>query len=203
MDYMDFDRSERKTKHRKIIVKIVLWIVQIAAAVGLAFLVIRFAVEKTTMLGISMDKTLQDNDEIIINRVSYLIGSPSRFDVIVFKQSGKEHSYYNIKRVIGLPGETIQIKDGYIYINEVLLEEPINTEPMNVAGLAEEPFVLEEDEYFVLGDNRNNSEDSRFANIGTVVKDDIVGKAWLKTEPEFGFISKLNLKGKEAKSEED
>lgn len=93
MDYMDFDRSERKTKHRKIIVKIVLWIVQIAAAVGLAFLVIRFAVEKTTMLGISMDKTLQDNDEIIINRVSYLIGSPSRFDVIVFKQSGKEHSY--------------------------------------------------------------------------------------------------------------
>lgn len=197
MNYLDFDREEERRKRKRVLFRILIWILQIAIAVGLAFFIIRFAVEKTKMLGNSMEGTLTDEDEIIISRFSYWFRSPKRFDVIVFKQSGKEHSYYNIKRVIGLPGETVQIIDGVVYIDGQVLEEPISVELMNVSGLAQEPLMLEENEYFVLGDHRNFSEDSRFANVGTIVKDDIVGKAWLRVSPEFAFISKLNLKQEE------
>lgn len=194
MNYLDFDRGERQKRHRKVIITVLIWVLQIAATVGLAYLVIRFTVEKTLMPGSSMSAALEDGDGILISRFSYLFRDPKRFDVIVFKQSGTEHSYYNIKRVIGLPGETVQIIEGFVYINGEQLDEPIQTELIRVAGLAEEPLTLEENEYFVLGDNRNLSEDSRFANIGTVVRDDIIGKAWLRLSPEFAFISKLNIK---------
>ena len=109
----------------------------------------------------------------------------------MFKQSGKEHSYYNIKRVIGIPGDTIEITDGLVYINGTRLEEEIPVEPMRLSGLAAEPITLEEDEYFVLGDNRNASEDSRFANIGLVVREDIIGEAWLRLSP-FSIVGKIN-----------
>ncbi len=197
MEYLDFDKAEQNRRRKRILFGILGWIIQIVIMVGLAFGVIEFAVEKTTMTGDSMEATLFNEDKIIISRFSYLFRNPKRFDVIVFKQSGKEHSYYNIKRVIGLPGETIQIIDGSVYIDETILEEPISVELMNVSGLAQEPITLEENEYFVLGDHRNFSEDSRFANVGTIVKDDIVGKAWLRISPNFAFISKLNLKPEE------
>lgn len=197
MEYLDFDKAEQNRRRKRILFGILGWIIQIAIMIGLAFCVIEFAVEKTTMTGDSMESTLFNEDKIIISRFSYLFRNPKRFDVIVFKQSGKEHSYYNIKRVIGLPGETIQIIDGSVYIDETILEEPISVELMNVSGLAQEPITLEENEYFVLGDHRNFSEDSRFANVGTIVKDDIVGKAWLRISPNFAFISKLNLKPEE------
>ena len=197
MEYLDFDKAEQNRRRKRILFGILGWIIQIVIMVGLAFGVIEFAVEKTTMTGDSMEATLFNEDKIIISRFSYLFRNPKRFDVIVFKQSGKEHSYYNIKRVIGLPGETIQIIDGSVYINETILEEPISVELMNVSGLAQEPITLEENEYFVLGDHRNFSDDSRFANVGTIVKDDIVGKAWLRISPNFAFISKLNLKPEE------
>jgi len=100
---------------------------------------------------------------------------------------------YNIKRIIGLPGETVEIVDGVVYVNGSILSEPINIDKMNNSGLAGEEISLDENEYFVLGDNRNNSEDSRFANIGNILKDDIVGKAWIKIN-KFNFIDKMNLK---------
>ena len=112
--------------------------------------------------------------------------------MIAFKQSGSEHDYYDVKRIVGLPGETIQIIDGAVYINGTEITEKINCEKMRIPGLAKDPFTLEEEEYFVLGDNRNNSEDSRFANIGTIVKEEIVGKAWIRLN-EFGFIGTMNL----------
>lgn len=143
------------------------------------------------MIGISMENTLYDGDPIIINKFSYRFTEPKRFDVIVFKQSGREHNFYNIKRIIGLPGERVQIMDGSIYINGELIEEKINVEPMVNFGLANEEILLEENEYFVLGDNRNNSEDSRFASIGNVRQEEIIGKAILRLSP-FNFVSKLN-----------
>ena len=137
-----------------------------------------------------MSGTLEDGDNILINLLSYSEeDDPERFDVIVFEKNGKEHSYYGIRRVIGLPGERVQIKDGSVYINGELLEEPINVEPMIVSGLAEDGITLEDDEFFVLGDNRNNSEDSRFTSMGNVSRDEIVGRAWLRTN-HFGIISK-------------
>lgn len=188
----DLDRDRKRSRQKKLIVRIILWIIEIAAVIGLAYFIINFALEKTTMLGDSMDITLQADDKIIINKLAYKFGKPKRFDVIVFKQSGEEHSYYNIKRVIGLPGETVKIKEGYVYINDELLEEPMITDPILIGGLADDIITLEENEYFVLGDNRNNSEDSRFANIANVVFDDIIGKAWLRLKP-FDFVNKINM----------
>jgi len=189
----DFERESKKPAVMKILIEIFIWAAQIAAVIFLAYFIIYYCVEKTTVIGSSMEKTLSANDQIIINKFIYHVSDPKRFDVIVFKQSGKEHSFYNIKRIIGLPGETVQIKDGSIYINGEVLDEIIEVEEMVNYGLAAEEIVLEENEYFVLGDNRNNSEDSRFASIGNITRDEIIGKASLRLSP-FNFISKLNLK---------
>ncbi len=188
---MDMHLYKKPSKYKKYIKSLVLWIVEIILVILAAYLIIEYAVEKTTMMGISMNTTLNDGDKIIINKVSYLKKDPKRYDVIVFNQSKSGHGYYNIKRVIGLPGETIEIINGYVYINGEKLEEEIVVEPMNIAGLAKEELVLQENEFFVLGDNRNSSEDSRFANIGIVVKSDIIGKAWLRLSP-FSIIDKIN-----------
>lgn len=189
----DFEKKSRKPLIMKIFIEVFIWTAQIAAVIFLAYFIIYYALEKTNMVGISMEGTLNKDDPIIINKFSYRFKDPERFDVIVFKQSGREHGFYNIKRIIGLPGETIRMEGGNIYINDEVLEEPINVEPMANYGLAQEGVRLDENEYFVLGDNRNNSEDSRFASIANIAKDDIIGKAALRLSP-FNFISKLNLK---------
>ncbi len=192
MDF-DFDRESKKPVVMKILIEVFLWVVQIAAVIFLAYFIIYYALEKTNVIGISMEGTLYNDEPIIIDKFSYRISDPKRFDVIVFKQGGNEHSYYNIKRVIGLPGETVQLLGGYILINGLVIEDIVNAEPMMNYGLAEELITLEENEYFVLGDNRNNSEDSRFASIGNIRREEIIGKAFLRLSP-FNFINKLNLK---------
>ena len=200
MDY-DFDRESKKPLVMKIFIKLLIWAAQIAAVIFLAYFIVYYALERTNMVGISMEATLADKDQIIINKFSYHFSEPERFDVIVYKQSGKEHSYYDIKRIIALPGEKIQIKDGLIYTNGEVIDEIINVEPMGNYGLAAEEILLEENEYFVLGDNRNNSEDSRFASVGMIRREEIIGEAFIRTSP-FNFINKLNLI-KETESEEE
>lgn len=191
---MDMNLYSKKPKYKKFLKALVLWIVEIALVVLAAYLIIEYAVEKTTMMGVSMNTTLNDGDKIIINKLAYLRSEPKRYDVVVFSQSKSGHGYHNIKRVIGLPGETVEITNGAVYINGKILEEDMEElEAMRVAGLADKPMVLGENEFFVLGDNRNYSEDSRFANIGIVVKSDIIGKAWLRLTP-FSIIDKINRK---------
>lgn len=192
MDF-DFEKETKRPLLRRIIIELFIWAAQIAAVVFLAYIIVYYALEKTEMIGISMETTLHDHDEVIINKFSYRFTDPKRFDVIVFKKSGNEHSYYDIKRIIGLPGETLQIIDGEIYINGEVVEDIVNVDDMNNYGLADEEITLEENEYFVLGDNRNNSEDSRFASVGMIRKDEIIGKAFIRISP-FNFIDKLNLK---------
>ncbi|WMJ88290.1 signal peptidase I [Anaerocolumna sp. MB42-C2] len=189
----DFDRDSKKPFVKKIIVSIIIWIIEIVIVVSIAYTIVNYALEKTTMLGESMETTLKDQDKIIINKFAYKIAKPKRFDVIVFKQTNKEHSYFNIKRIIGLPGEKIQIENGHIRINGEILSEPFITEPIKNSGLAAEEIKLDDNEYFVLGDNRNNSEDSRFANISNILFDDIVGKAWIRTN-NFDFINNIHNK---------
>ncbi len=200
MDY-DFDRESKKPLVMKIFIKILIWAAQIAAVIFLAYFIVYYALERTNMVGISMETTLTDKDQIIINKFSYRFTEPKRYDVIVFKKSGKEHSYYDIKRIIALPGEKLQIIDGLIYINGEVIDEIVNVEPMGNYGLAAEEILLEENEYFVLGDNRNNSEDSRFASVGMIRREEIIGEAFIRTSP-FNFVNKLNLI-KETESEEE
>lgn len=186
-----FDSDEKELRQKKIVREVIIWAVEIILVVFLAYFVVNYAIEKTTVAGNSMESTLKEGNKVIVNKIAYRFSKPKRFDVIVFKQSGKEHSYYNIKRVIGLPGETVQIMNGMVYINGNPIKEKINVDEIKNPGLASEPITLEDKEYFVLGDNRNQSEDSRFANIGNVVYDDIVGKAWIVVKP-FNFVNSLN-----------
>lgn len=190
---MDYDFDDESKPIKKIIIKVLIWVVEIAAIIMLAYFIVHYAMEKTHMVGVSMENTLKDGDVIIINKLSYRFTDPKRFDVIVFKQGGNEHSYYNIKRIIGLPGETVQLEDGHIYINGAVVDDKVKVDAMNNYGLAGEKIKLEKNEYFVLGDNRNNSEDSRFASIGNIRRDEIVGKAFIRVKP-FNFVNKLNLK---------
>ncbi len=192
---LDYNRKETRNKIIKIVLKTLLWLLILSAAVFAAWYLTTYCVERTVMVGKAMEGTLSDGDKVLINLTSYQKDDPERFDVIVFKRDGKEHSYYYIRRVIGLPGETVQIIDGYVYINGEKLDEPIETEKMNADGLARNQIVLDEDEFFVLGDNRNSSEDSRFTSMGNVAREEIVGKAWIKTNG-FSFISTLNKKSK-------
>lgn len=155
----------------------------------LTWLVITFVGQRTEVDGASMEPTLFNGDNLIVDKLSYRFRDPERFDIIVFPFKYKERTYY-IKRIIGLPGETVQIDEqGNIYINGEVLSESYGREiirPENV-GLAAEPIVLGEDEYFVMGDNRNNSTDSRFAQVGNIKREDIIGRAWVRIWPFSGF----------------
>lgn len=191
-----YEMEEREAARKKMIREIIIWVIELAAVILLTYVIVAFGLVRISMIGESMSPTLADGNSIIVNKMVYRFSSPKRFDVVVFKQNGSEHSYYNIKRVIGLPGETVQIKDGEIYIDGEKLEEEYDFDAISNGGLANEAITLDSKEYFVLGDNRNASEDSRYANIGLIIKDDIVGKAWIRVNP-FNFVSKINMQREE------
>ena len=177
----------KEGKGKEIIRGIISLVVCIAAALLISVLITHFVAHHTHVEGSSMENSLHDGDEIIVEKVSYYMHDPERYDIIVFPFS---NDVYYIKRIIGLPGETIQIKGGKIYIDGVQLWEQYGNEQIKDAGLAKEEIVLGKDEYFVLGDNRNSSIDSRKAEVGTVKRSEIIGKAWLKFYPfsDFGFL---------------
>ena len=154
------------------------WIFLAALAVLLAFVFVYSVGIKTSVIGVSMEPCLYNGQSVLINKVIYSITEPKRGDVVVFLPNGNENSHLYIKRVIGLPGEKVTIQDGRILINGYFYEEDERFDTIEDGGIAEATVSLGEDEYFVLGDNRNNSEDSRSANVGPVHVDMIIGKAW-------------------------
>lgn len=156
--------------------------IYIVVALIITFLILTFVGQRTVVLGPSMENTLYDQESVIVDKLSYRFSEPKRYDIIVFNYQHAKDTRY-IKRVIGLPGETVQIKGSDIYINGEILVESYGREVIQKAGLAADPITLGPDEYFVLGDNRNNSEDSRSINVGPVKKDIIVGKAFLRCWP--------------------
>ncbi len=149
-----------------------------AVAVFLAFVLVFSIGMRTSVIGDSMEPALHNGQEILMNRILYRISKPKRGDVVVFLPNGNQNSHFYVKRVVGLPGETVQIKEGNVYIDGVLLEENELFDEMADPGIAQNELLLSGDEFFVLGDNRNSSEDSRSGNIGAVKKDHIIGKAW-------------------------
>ncbi len=183
----NIEKEEKKSGALREILSMIGWILFIFC---LVFLVTTYVGQRTRVEGHSMEPALSDGDNLIVDKISYRFHDPERFDIIIFPYQWEPNTYY-IKRIIGLPGETIQIDDeGNIYIDGKVLQEHYGLERIKNPGSAREPITLGEDEYFVLGDNRNNSEDSRFTQVGVIHRDDIVGRAWLRIYPfdRIGFI---------------
>lgn len=155
------------------------WVVDIVVALAFAWFCLNFFGTQITINGQSMQPLLNSGDVILMNRLSYDFGKPKRMDVVVFEREDKKT---NVKRVIGIPGDVVQIKEGEVYVNgEAIDDEELGS--VALAGLAENPVELGDKEYFLLGDNRDSSEDSRFANVGNVKEEQILGKVWLRLFP--------------------
>ncbi len=155
----------------------------------MTWIIITFICQKTVVHGSSMNNTLYDGDQIMADKISYHFTNPKRYDIIVFPYQYGTRKHF-IKRIIGMPGETVQIERGTIFINGEPLNESYGMEVMKSPGRASDPIVLGADEYFVLGDNRNDSQDSRDITVGNIKKSDILGKAWLRIWPfrSFGVL---------------
>lgn len=159
------------------------WLVYLIIIIGLTWLIVTFVGQRTSVSGRSMETTLENGDQLIVDKLSYHFREPKRFEIIVFPYRYEENVFY-IKRIIGLPGETVQVKDGSVYIDGELLETDIyGKEPMLSGGIASDPITLGEDEYFVLGDNRNNSSDSRDPSVGILKRRELLGRAWVRIFP--------------------
>lgn len=185
-------RTEEHTEEQKkknTVREILSMAAYIAVVLLMTFLVVKYVGQRTTVSGESMMNTLYDEDNLLVDKISYRFHDPERFDIIVFPYQYEEDTYY-IKRIIGLPGETVRIDDGDIFINGELLEENYGREEMVYAGRAAEEIQLGEDEYFVLGDNRNHSEDSRFDDVGNIKRSNIIGRAFIRIWPfsRFGLL---------------
>lgn len=166
---------------------IVNWIVDIIVVIAFACYLVFSIGSRVKVNGSSMSPILNSGDVVLMNRAAYDLGKPERYDIAVFE---KENSSYNIKRIIGLPGETVQIKNNLVYIDGIPLDSEGPLGLATIAGIAEYPIELGEDEYFLLGDNRESSEDSRFSGIGNIKRDQLSGRVWLKFQPfeELGLI---------------
>ncbi len=167
------------------------WVLYIAIIIGVTYLIITYVGQRTRVSGDSMEATLQNGDNLIVDKISYRFRDPERYEIIVFPYQFGEDTYY-IKRIIGMPGETVQIMEGYIYVNGEKLDETYGLEVIDADkyGVAAEPIELGEDEYFVMGDNRNHSSDSRAQDVGLIKKKDMIGRAWVRIWPldNFGVI---------------
>ncbi len=162
------------------------------AAVLVAFVLVFSVGMQVGVIGVSMEPKLQNGQEGLVNRLLYQVTAPKRNDVVAFLPNGNKNSHYYIKRVVGLPGEKVQIIGGYVYIDGEPLNEDESYDKIADAGIAQVEIQLGSDEFFVLGDNRNNSEDSRSGNIGAVKRETIAGKVWLHLpcgEDDFGFVN--------------
>ncbi len=169
----------------KVMKEIINTLLYLLGVLCLTWLLITFVGQRTEVDGSSMEPTLSNGDNLLVDKISYRFREPERFDIIVFSFKYKEDTYF-IKRIIGLPGETVWIDEkGNIYIDGELLEESYGKEIISAdkIGIAGEPIVVGEDEYFVLGDNRNNSKDSRTTIVGNVKKKDIIGRAFVRLWP--------------------
>ena len=184
---MEFYREDGTNRVRGI----VCWITDIIVVVAMACYTVYAFGNLVVVSGNSMSPLLNSEDIVLMNQRKLDLGKPERFDVVVFEREDQKR---NIKRIIGLPGETVQIQDGQVLINGQVLEEKGITMEVDgemvkaqkkiaLAGLAENPVVLGADEYFLLGDNRDSSEDSRFANVGNVKESQIIGKVWFRIHP--------------------
>ena len=184
----------KKQKHaekiKKILIHVGIWLLGLLIVIALGVFAVRGFGIKTVIIDQSMNPTLQNEDVVLLNKLSYKIGSPKRMDVVAVRIGASENSPTYVRRIIGLPGETVQIKDGKVYIDDTELELTFNDAAIENAGVAEKGETLGDNEYFVLCDDYNNNrDDSRLDSIGTIDSDQILGKVWLIRSP----LSRLGL----------
>ena len=184
-----FRKKYRSLKTEKVKTAIE-WGTEIIVVCILAWMLVSFFGQRVSNAGDSMSPVLKNGDVVLINRIVYDARKPKRGEIIAFRPNGNENAHYCIKRVVGLPGETIQIKDGRVYIDGKVQKKNVYTSDLDFAGIAEKKLTLGETEYFVLGDNSAGSDDSRLADIGNVKREDIGGKVWFVTNigKNFGFV---------------
>ena len=184
----------KKQKHaekiKKTLIHVGIWLLGLLIIIALGVFAVRGFGIKTVIIDQSMNPTLQNEDVVLLNKLSYKIGSPKRMDVVAVRIGASENSPTYVRRIIGLPGETVQIKDGKVYIDDTELELTFNDAAIENAGVAEKGETLGDNEYFVLCDDYNNNrDDSRLDSIGTIDSDQILGKVWLIRSP----LSRLGL----------
>lgn len=185
-----FEEEMKKEKRKNILRELVYFLIAAVIVIFIAWLVVHFALKKASVLGGSMETTLYNGEDVIINKSSYLFFSPGRNAVIAFypeedkeKESTQDDSSIMIRRVVGLPGEKVQIKDGKVYIDGEVLEEKYAFPDMQSGGAASSEVTLGDDEYFVLSDNRSDMDDSRNSSFTKVKKSNIIGKVIFRLSP--------------------
>ena len=181
--------SRKKKVSSGLFIEIITWIFGIVFSVFLAGVLAYFSGMTTHVVGESMEPTLYNEQTVLVDRLSYIFSSPKKGDVVIFLPNGNEKSHYYVKRVVAEPGDTLRVEDGVLYVNGLESQWPMDV--ILDTGILEKEMTLEKGVYFCIGDNPNNSEDSRSPNIGPIKGDDIYGRAWfhLKSqESGMGFI---------------
>lgn len=189
MAQLSFGKKKRRVNY-DLLRDTVIWALQITLVCTIAFVFVYFFGQRVNVIGSAMYPELENGDVVIINRFVYDARKPKRGEVVAFQVNGNENFQYSIRRVIGLPGETIEYREGSLWIDGKKLKEEYNTTEMTELGLLEEPVTVGKDEFFVLGDDRQIAQDSRTANIGNVKRTEIAGKVWFVISPmsHFGFV---------------
>ena len=176
---LNFRRRRRKINFDKVRYFLIL-LMELLIVIGLAYAVVLSFGKQVECSNASMEPTYETADILLVNTVAYTFGEPENGDVIAFKPKSNVNASFSVKRVIAVPGDTIYINNGRIYINDELYKEKLEVERIENPGIAATPIKLLDDQYFVLGDNRNSSEDSRYESVGFVSSEDILGRVWAK-----------------------
>ena len=185
---LNFQKKRKRFPVEKARYLLILFL-ETALVVLLSFLSVKALGMQFDIPGGSMEPTLLDKDVVLLNKFKYIVFSPEKDDIIVFQPAGNLNAKTSVKRVVGVPGDKILISGGNLYVNGTRYKDKAETEPMKDAGRAKTEMVLTDDEYFVLGDNRNSSEDSRYETVSNVKKSEIIGKVWFCiTKERFGFV---------------
>lgn len=181
------DQEDNQNNYIKEILQMLLYF---AIIIGTVLVIHQYVGQQIEVSGSSMENTLHNKDHLILEKISYRFHEPKRYDIIVFRPYQDQKDLYYIKRIIGLPGESVQIIGSNIYINGKILNEQYGNDTIIDAGIAAEKIELAEDEYFLLGDNRNNSKDSRDSGVGVVKRSAIIGRSWIRIWPlkSFGIL---------------